>query len=80
MADKLKVTTIGNSMGVILPRELLARLRVDKGDFLHVGELPDGIKLTPYDEEFARQMETAETVMRNRRDVLRELANEGWSD
>jgi putative addiction module antidote len=42
----LKVTTIGNSAGVILPKELLARLRVDKGDELYAVETPDGLRLT----------------------------------
>jgi putative addiction module antidote len=46
---KLKITTIGNSAGVILPRELLARLRLEKGDELFALETPDGIRLTTYD-------------------------------
>lgn len=71
---KLKITTIGNSAGVILPRELLARLRVGKGDDLHVIETPDGIRLTVYDPTLAAQMEVAEKVMREDRDVLRQLA------
>jgi putative addiction module antidote len=71
---KLKITTIGNSAGVILPRELLARLRVDKGDELHVLETPDGIRLTTYDPEFAAQMDVVEQIMRDRRDLLRKLA------
>ncbi len=71
---KLKITTVGNSAGVILPRELLARLRVGKGDELHALETPDGIRLTVYDPELAGQMEVAEQVMRNRRSLLRELA------
>jgi putative addiction module antidote len=71
---KLKITTIGNSAGVILPKELLARLRVDKGDALHAIELADGIKLTPFDPELAAQMEVAEKVMRDDRSVLRKLA------
>ncbi len=70
----LKVTTIGNSTGVVLPRELLQRLRVGKGDTLYVLETPNGIELTPYDPEFAGQMEAAEQVMREDRDVLRRLA------
>ena len=70
----LKVTGIGNSTGVILPKELLERLRVEKGDSLHVLETPRGIELTPYDPEFAAQMEAAERVMREDRDALRELA------
>ncbi len=71
---KLKITTIGNSAGVILPKELLARLRVDKGDELYALETPDGIKLTIYDPVLAKQMEVAEQVMRKRRSLLRKLA------
>ena len=71
---KLKITTIGNSAGVILPKELLARLRLDKGDELYALETPDGIRLTTYDPEFAAQMEMAERIMRDRRDLLRKLA------
>ena len=71
---KLKITAIGNSAGVILPKELLARLRVDKGDELLVTETPDGIKLMPHDPVFAQQMEVAERVMHKRRTMLRKLA------
>jgi putative addiction module antidote len=71
---KLKVTTIGNSAGIILPREVLERLRVEKGDVLYAVETPRGIELTPYDPEFVSQMETAEGIMREDRDVLRKLA------
>lgn len=71
---KLKVTTIGNSAGVILPKELLARLRVAKGDILYATELPDGIKLAPFDPKLAGQMEVAERVMRKRRTLLNKLA------
>ena len=70
----LKLTTIGNSTGVILPKEVLERLRVEKGDVLHVIETPNGIELTPYDPEFATQMEAAEQVMREDRDALKKLA------
>ena len=70
----LKVTTVGNSAGVVLPREVLQRLRVDKGDTLYVLETPNGIELTPFNPEFARQMEEAEQVMRQDRDVLKKLA------
>lgn len=70
----LKLTQIDNSVGVILPKELLARLKVDKGDLLHVTDSPDGITLTPHDPIFAEQMEAARKIMRTRRHVLRELA------
>jgi putative addiction module antidote len=71
---KLKITTIGNSAGVILPKELLARLRLEKGDELFALETPDGIKLTTYDATLAEQMEVAESIMRQDRNVLRKLA------
>ncbi|PHR57614.1 MAG: AbrB/MazE/SpoVT family DNA-binding domain-containing protein [Robiginitomaculum sp.] len=71
---ELKVTTIGNSTGVILPKELLSKLRVQKGDKLFVSETPNGIELSSYNPEFARQMDAAEEIMRKDRDVLRKLA------
>jgi putative addiction module antidote len=71
---KLKITTIGNSAGVILPKELLARLRLGKGDALYALEMPDGVKLTVFDPELAKQMEVAEQVMRDRRILLHKLA------
>lgn len=71
---KLKITTVGNSAGVILPKELLARLRVEKGDALYAVETPDGIRLTTYNPTVAEQMEVAERVMRKRRNLLRKLA------
>lgn len=71
---KLKVTTVGNSAGVILPKQLLARLRLEKGDALYATELPDGIKLTPFDSKLAEQMEVAEKVMRRRRGLLHKLS------
>ncbi len=71
---KLKITSIGNSSGIILPKELLARLRLEKGDELHALETPDGIRLTVFDPELAAQMEVAERVMRDRRTLLNKLA------
>ncbi len=70
----LKVTTVGNSAGVVLPREVLQHLRVEKGDTLYVLETPNGIELVAYDPEFAGQMEAAEQAMREDRDVLRKLS------
>lgn len=72
---KLKITQIGNSAGVVLPKELLARLRLEKGDELFVTETPDGFKLAAYDAEFDRQMQVAERIMRDDRDMLRKLAD-----
>ncbi len=71
---KLKITTIGNSAGVILPKELLARLRLEKGDELFALETADGLKLTVFDPKLAAQMDVAEKVMREDRAVLHKLA------
>ena len=70
----LKLRKYGNSLGTTFPKELLHRLRVKEGDQLFVIETQRGIEITPYDPEFAEQMEVAEQVMRERRDVLRKLA------
>ena len=74
MTNKLKITTVGNSVGIVLPREILERLRVEKGDTLFAVETPNGIELTAFDEEFAETMAVAEKIMREDRDVLRRLA------
>ena len=71
---KLKLIPVGNSTGIILPKELLEKLRVQKGDELQVLEIPDGVQLVPWDDEFARQMDVAEGIMRKRRNLLRKLA------
>lgn len=71
---KLKLTTVGNSVGVVLPKEVLARLKAQKGDTLYLTETPDGYEISAYDPEFARQMEAARQVMRRYRNTLRELA------
>ena len=55
----IKLTTVGNSTGVVLPKEVLEKLRVSKGDVLHLVETPTGIELTPYDPEFAEQLAVA---------------------
>ena len=70
----LKITTVGNSAGIILPKDILERLRVSKGDVLYLLEEPDGYKITPYNKEFVKQMDMAEDIMREDRDVLKVLA------
>lgn len=70
----LKITRIGNSLGVILPREVLARLKLEKGDTVHLTESPDGVRLTPHDPAFELQMKAARKIMKERRAALRELA------
>jgi putative addiction module antidote len=74
MATAVKVITIGNSVGIVLPKEILNRLHIEKGDSLYVIETPNGIELTPYDQDFVEEMESAKRVMRKHRDVLRKLA------
>jgi putative addiction module antidote len=68
------VTQIGNSTGVILPKEAVARLKVKKGDSVFLTETPDGYSLSPYDPEFEAQMEAARRGMAKFRHTLRELA------
>jgi putative addiction module antidote len=70
----LKLTQIGNSIGVVLPKEMLARLKLTKGESLFVTETPDGYAITPHDPAFEAQMTAARAVMKRRRAVLRELA------
>ena len=70
----LKLTQIGNSVGLILPKDLLAKLGVGKGDTLYAVETDGGIRLTTSDPEFEAQMEVAREIMKRRRAVLRELA------
>ena len=70
-----KITTVGSSSGIILTKEAMARLRVQKGDILYLTEAPGGgYRLTPHDPDFARQMAHAEEIMHDDREVLRALA------
>jgi putative addiction module antidote len=70
----LKVRKIGNSLGLVLPKEVLARLKVEEGVTLYLTDVQEGYRLTPMDVNFAEQMAAAEAIMREDRDVLRELA------
>ena len=71
---ELKLTAIGNSVGVVLPKEALARLKVSKGDTLYITETPDGYRLTPHDPAFEAQMVAARKIMKKRPAALGELA------
>jgi putative addiction module antidote len=71
---KLKLTTVGNSVGVVLPKEALGKLHLEKGDRVFLTESPEGFRLTPYDPKFEKQMTMARKIMNKRRDVLHELA------
>ena len=71
----LKLTAIGTSTGVIIPKDMLARLNVAKGDTLHATETPDGgYHLTPYAPDFAEKLAKADGIMRRYRNTLRILA------
>ena len=71
----LKLTKIGTSTGVIIPKEMLARLNVSKGDLLYAVETPDGsYRLTPYDPSFAEKMAKTDEIMRRYRNTLDVLA------
>ena len=74
MATTAKVLTIGSSSGIVLSKDVMAHLKVQKGDLLHISKTPNGIELTPYDEEFSEQMKALDYVMNKHRDVLRLLA------
>lgn len=72
---KAKVTQVGNSLGIVLPKEALSYMDVAKGDeVFFVAEAPGVYRISAYDPEFARQMEVAESIMREDREVLRRLA------
>ena len=72
--NTLKLAQIGNSVGVILPKELLAKLGVGKGDTIYAIDTPDGVRLTTADPAFEAQMDVARRIMKESRAVLRELA------
>lgn len=74
MNTALKITKVGNSAAVILPKEVLARLRVELGDTIYLTDSPDGYRLVAADPDFETKMRAAEQIMREDRDILRVLA------
>ena len=70
----LKLTQIGNSVGAVFPRELLNQLKLEKGDSFYVTDSPDGLRITSHDPAFESQMRVARELMKERRNVLHELA------
>jgi putative addiction module antidote len=72
---KIKVTRIGNSLGLILPKEVVSALKVEQGDTLSLSEAPGGFRITPYDLEVERQLEAGREFSKEYRDTLRALAN-----
>jgi putative addiction module antidote len=74
MPIELKVRKVGNSLGVVLPKEALAMLKVEEGQALYLSEAPDGYRVTAGNAEFARQMAVAAGLPRHYRNALGELA------
>lgn len=70
----LEIKTIGNSAGIILPKEALALFHANRGDTLYLTETPEGYLLSPYDPRLAKQLQAAEDIMREDREVLHQLA------
>lgn len=70
----LKLTQIGNSVGVILPKEALARMKVEKGDTVFLTESPEGYQMAPYDPAVAEQIELGREFMSDFRDTFHALA------
>lgn len=71
---KAKITTVGNSAGIVLPRSALAHLRLQKGDTVLVRETAEGLEMIPYEAEVAEQIEAANHLMKKHAKLLRGLA------
>jgi putative addiction module antidote len=71
---KVKVTAVGNSMGILLPKEALNKLKAERGDTLYLVEGPDGYTLTPYEPDFEEQVAAARGIMKRYKNALHELA------
>ena len=71
---ELKLRRVGNSISVVIPKDILGRLKLQAGDSIFLTESPEGYRLTPYDPEFERQFGVAEKIMKQDRAILRELA------
>ena len=74
MATATKIIAIGNSAGIILPKETLTRLNAGKGDTVYIHEIPAGLQVSAYDEEFGAKMKVADSVIRRYRDAFKKLA------
>ncbi len=71
---KVKVTSVGNSMGILLPKEALSKMKAVKGDTLYLTEAPEGYRLTPYMQDFADQIKASESIIKRYKNTLRALA------
>lgn len=70
----LKIVQVGNSLGIVIPKDVLAQMRAGKGDTLYLTSAPDGLRLTAFNPRFGEQMEAAERVIGRRKNALRALA------
>ena len=70
----LKLTAVGTSTGVVIPKEMLQRMKVGRGDYLHVAETAEGYVITPYDPTVDEQVEAGRDFMKRYRDTFRKLA------
>jgi len=71
----IQTTTIGTRTGLLLDDDILSRLNIKPGDFLHLTQAPDGgYRITPHRDDFARQIALAETIMRDDHAILHALA------
>lgn len=71
----LKIVQVGNSLGVVIPKDILTQMRAGKGDTLYLTSAPDGLRLTAFNPRFEAQMEAAERIMGRRKNALRSLAD-----
>jgi len=74
MNVELKLRKVGNSLGIVLPKEVLSHLKVAEGDTMTLTEAQDGVRLTASNPEFAKTMAVFESLNRRYRNTLRELA------
>lgn len=74
MATTVKVITVGSSTGIVLPKDVLERLQLQKGDTVYLTETPEGVHITPYRPDFAEAIDTGRRIMRRYRNALRKLA------
>lgn len=74
MATTVKLTTVGSSAGIVIPKDVMERMHLAKGDTLYLTETPDGLHLTPYRADFAEAIDAGRRVMRRYRNTLKKLA------
>jgi putative addiction module antidote len=74
MASTVKVITVGSSTGIVLPKDILERLQLQKGDSVYLTETPEGVHITPYRPDFAEAIDAGRRIMRRYRNTLRKLA------